>query len=140
MGLSEREQKVLEEMERGLYAEDADLAKRFRQVADQTPERKRQRNTARLLAGALVAVGGLMVVLTGAMLHFPIIGVAGFATTLAGLIIASTGSVGNVSVKAGNGKPGSSDKPEGSAKSGRGARGGFMEYFENRWDDRMNGQ
>jgi len=134
VGLSEREQKVLDEMERGLYAEDADLAKRFRQVADQTPVRKRQRNTARLLAGALVAVGGLMVVLTGAMLHFPLIGVAGFAMTLTGLLIASTGSLNSTASKS------RESNASGRSHSGKGDRGGFMEFFENRWDDRMNGQ
>jgi hypothetical protein len=134
MSLSERERKVLEEMERGLYAEDADLAKRFRQVADQSPQRKRQRNTARLLAGALVAVGGLMVILTGAMVHYPLIGVAGFAMTLTGLIIASTGSL----VKPNSVDGGST--PSGSARSGKGARRGLMQLFEDRWDDRLNGR
>jgi len=134
MSLSERERKVLEEMERGLYAEDADLAKRFRQVADQSPQRKRQRNTARLLAGALVAVGGLMVILTGAMVHYPLIGVAGFAMTLTGLVIASTGSL----VKPGSPAGGSGDAS--SAKQAKGARRGLMQLFEDRWDDRLNGR
>jgi hypothetical protein len=75
-----------------------------------------------------------MVVLTGAMLHFPLIGVAGFAMTLTGLVIASTGSLASASSKS------QESKASGNSRSGKGARGGFMEFFENRWDDRMNGQ
>ena len=133
MGLSERERKVLEELERGLYAEDADLANRFKKVADQTPARKSQRNAARVVAGALVAVGGISVVLVGAITHYMLIGVAGFAMMLGGLVLAST------PVK--NGEAGSvaTAKSGPSPKTAKPKRPDLGSFFEERWDKRING-
>ncbi|MEY4742950.1 MAG: hypothetical protein RIR34_289 [Actinomycetota bacterium] len=133
MGLSERERKVLEELERGLYADDADLANRFKKAADETPVRKTQRSAARMVAGSMVALGGISVVLVGAITHYMLIGVAGFALMLGGLLIASTakpaGAVGSSGAQA--------SSTAGAKKAKRFDLGGF---FEERWDRRMNGQ
>ena len=53
MALSEREQKLLEEMERNLLAQDADLAKALRGPGDSN------RSAGRLVAGVLVFLVGL---------------------------------------------------------------------------------
>jgi hypothetical protein len=133
MGLSERERKVLEELERGLYADDADLANRFKKAAEETPVRKTQRNAARMVAGSMVALGGISVVLVGAITHYVLIGVAGFAMMLGGLVIASSAKPSLAAAQSGDGSTGAG----GSKKAKRFDLGGF---FEERWDKRMNGE
>ena len=133
MSLSERERKVLEELERGLYADDAELANRFRKAANQTPLRKQQRKAGRLIAGALVVLGGLMVVLTGAILQVALIGVAGFAMTLVGLVIATGYWSGSAQAKSVGSKRGLS------GESGTKPKHTISDFFEERWDNRDSG-
>ncbi len=125
MGLSEREQKVLDELERGLYVDDSGLADRLK--AKPAKLAKPQNKAARALAGALVAVAGLSVLLVGLITHYTAIGVAGFAVILFGVVVASSNSTRT--------SPGStSAKPAKSTKPIRGS------YFEDRWDKRINGE
>ena len=124
MGLSEREQKVLDELERGLYADDSGLADRLKSKPAKIS--KPQNKAARALAGALVAVAGLSVLLVGLIAHYTAIGVAGFAVILFGVVVASSNSARTVSGS-------SSEKPSNSAKPTR------KSFFEDRWDKRMNG-
>jgi opacity protein-like surface antigen len=123
MGLSEREQKVLDELERGLYADDSGLADRLK--AKPAKLAKPQNKAARALAGALVAVAGLSVLLVGLITHYTAIGVAGFAVILFGVVVASSNSTRT--------SP-SSTKPAKSTKPSRGS------FFEDRWDKRINGE
>jgi Protein of unknown function (DUF3040) len=138
MGLSERERKVLEELERGLYADDADLANRFKKAAEETPVRKTQRNAARMVAGSMVAVGGISVVLVGAITHYMFIGVAGFAMMLGGLVLAS--SAKPVADGGASGAKNSGAKTGGPAAAKKAKRFDLGEFFEERWDKRMNGE
>ena len=131
MGLSERERKVLEELERGLYAEDADLAKRFKKVADQTPARKVQRSAARMVAGSMIALGGISVVLVGAITHYALIGIAGFAMMLAGLLVASSAAKPTAGSAKAGGAGSTPSKPK---------RPSLNDFFEERWNNRMNGR
>ena len=124
MGLSEREQKVLEELERGLYADDSGLAERLKAQPAKTA--RPQNKGARALAGALVAVSGLSILLVGLITHFTAIGVAGFAVILFGVVVASSNS-SRPNQDAGAGK---------AAKPAKQPRGSF---FEDRWDKRING-
>lgn len=140
MGLSEQERKVLEELERGLYAEDPKLADRIGKTGPK-PEDAHRTPATRMIAGALVAVGGLSVILVGVIAHYTAIGVAGFIMTLAGLVIATSvknnpiGKAGNAT----NGKPkaggNGSAAPQGKGEKPRGGA-----FFEDRWDKRMNGE
>jgi hypothetical protein len=125
MGLSEREQKVLDELERGLYAEDSGLADRLK--AKPVKPAKPHNKAARALAGALVAVAGLSILLVGLITHYTAIGVAGFAVILFGVVVASSNST-RISSGSHSAKP---------AKPARPARGSF---FEDRWDKRINGE
>lgn len=139
MGLSEQERKVLEELERGLYAEDPKLATRMGKV-EPKPEDARRTPATRMIAGTLVAVGGLSVILVGVIAHYTAIGVGGFLMTLVGLVIAT--SVKNTpSGKSGASMGGNSgNKPGGKTKTSKAAKLKPSEFFEDRWDKRMNGE
>lgn len=146
MGLSEHEQRVLDELERGLYAEDELLARRIQKAANQTPDRLKQRSAARRIAGALVALAGLGVILVGAITHYAWMGAGGFVVTLLGLLLATTSGKAvvdvpqePVSVPSGA-RHGSSSNV--SATSSQSAKKSWFsslnDFFEDRWD-RRNG-
>jgi predicted lipid-binding transport protein (Tim44 family) len=115
MGLSEREQQLLEELERGLLEGEKGMAAKAERVGNPA---------AKLIAGALVAVIGLGVLITGVLVQFSIIGVVGFLIMLAGLVVA-TSNIQLPDMSAGSG----SSTPN-SPKPGR-------NFFEDRWDKRQ---
>ena len=114
MALSEREQKLLDELERGLYESDANLANRMKRPSNSSPKK--------LVGGAVVALMGLSLLIVAVVLQFSPMGVVGFLVMLAGLILASsnTGMSGQTKT--------SGSKPRKSAPS-RGT-------FEDRWNRR----
>jgi hypothetical protein len=121
MALSEHEQRVLEELERGLYAEDAKFATKV--ASGGNPAR-------RLVAGALIAVVGLSVLVFAVVIQLMIIGLVAFALMLAGLIVATSTTP----------KPRASAKPASAAapkppKPGKQNPGSF---FEDRWNKRTD--
>ena len=116
MGLSEREQQLLDELERGLYASDSSLAHKLGKPGARSPKR--------IIAGAALAVIGLSLLVVAVILQFALFGVAGFLVMLAGLILATSSN--NTDTPAGAAKP----KPQ-SEKSPR------TSYFEDRWNKRQ---
>jgi predicted lipid-binding transport protein (Tim44 family) len=116
MGLSEREQQLLDELERGLMDSDKGIAAKAKRVGN---------TGAKLIAGALVAVIGLGVLLTGVLIQFSIIGVVGFLIMLGGLVVA-TSNIQLPDMSAGFGQQAPTDSP----KPGR-------NFFEDRWDKRQ---
>jgi hypothetical protein len=118
MGLSEREQQLLDELERGLYASDANLAHKLGKPGAVSPRR--------LIAGGALAVIGLSLLVVAVMLQFALFGVAGFLVMLAGLILATSS---NPSLE----KPAAQMPTAGPAapKSDR------KSFFEERWDRRQ---
>lgn len=128
MALSEREQKLLEELERGLYADDPKLAK-------VTQPRLVSNSAARLIGGALLAVIGISLLVFSVMIQNPVFGVISFALMLLGAMIASaTARAADISRggaknsgPAGGAKPGQTDKKPRSAS-----------FFEDRWDRRQS--
>jgi hypothetical protein len=81
MGLSEREQKLLEELERGLMEGDSSFAAKAQRVGNPA---------GRMIAGALLAIIGLGVLVTGVFIQFAAIGVVGFLVMLGGLVLATS--------------------------------------------------
>jgi hypothetical protein len=146
MGLSEHEQRVLEELERGLYAEDELLARRIQRAANQTPDRLKQRSAARRIAGALVALAGLGVILVGAIIHYAWMGAGGFVVTLLGMLLATTSGKALVDAPKQPVSVSSGSRPGSPAASGNRGAGevkkswfaSLNEFFEERWD-RRNG-
>lgn len=118
MGLSEQEQKLLDELERGFYATDANLASKLGEGRVISPRR--------IIAGAAVAIIGLSLLIVAVMLQVAAFGVVGFLVMLAGLILASS----NVNRTIANSK-----KPA-SVKAAKQA-GQAKNFFEDRWDRRQ---
>jgi hypothetical protein len=118
MGLSEREQQLLDELERGLYASDSNLAHKLGKPGARSPRR--------IIAGGALAVIGLSLLVVAVMLQFALFGVAGFLVMLAGLVLATSSnpSLENLSSQKPSTKP-AAPKPD--RKS----------FFEDRWDKRQ---
>ena len=125
MPLSEQEQRLLDEMERNLYQNDADF------VATVGAGRGRT-NYRGIILGALLVIAGVSTLLIGVGSHLPVIGVLGFAIMFAGVIVALTPS------RAPRGMPA---KPTTTGPSPRDRRsGGFMDSLNERWERRQEGR
>ena len=120
MPLSEQEQRLLEEMERGLYQNDADFVATVGQ-------RRGKPNYTVVVVGALLAVLGIATLLVGVVIHQPLVGVLGFIIMFGGVLLAIA-PPRRLESPAPDRKPGS---PK--AKSP-----GFMDGLGNRWDKRQD--
>ncbi len=80
MPLSEQEQRLLDEMERNLYHNEAD------DVTTVGARRGRANGTAIVLA-AIGVVLGLALLVTGVVIRQPLVGVLGFAAMFAGVVL-----------------------------------------------------
>jgi hypothetical protein len=121
MPLSEQEQRLLEEMERSLYQNDADF------VATVNPRRGKP-NYRILAVGVLVAVLGIATLVAGVIIQQPLVGVLGFAVMFTGVLLAVT--------------PPRSSTPAPAARPTKRASGGsrFMDSLNDRWDKRQDGR
>lgn len=120
MALSEKEQKLLDQLEAALAAEDPHLASTLRGTA----RRKLHRRHAALAGlGFLV---GIVALVAGMQLH-PALSIAGFVLMLASTIIAVS-SWRYVTAD----EPAPATKPKTTAKP-------FMDKMEERWRKRMDG-
>lgn len=129
MGLSEHEQRLLEELERGLYENDSNFAKKVANVPNKAP-------ASRLVGGALLAVVGLSVLVFAAITQWVIFGAVGFIIMFIGVVIGSSnwsssalgGSTGTANPKPKNSDGGSGQAPWGGNKP--------TSFFEERWNRR----
>jgi hypothetical protein len=119
VGLSDKEQQLLDELERGLYASDANLAHKLGKPGARSPKR--------IIAGGALAVIGLSLLVVAVILQFALFGVAGFLVMLAGLFLATSS---NPSLQAPAAKPAAAGKPA-APKADR------KSFFEDRWDKRQ---
>jgi hypothetical protein len=87
MPLSEREQRILEEIERNLYDEDPGFARGVRQRA---PHLTR---SGRLRLGALLFVAGFAILIGFFIFAKPLVGVVAFVAMVSGIVLV-TGSLG----------------------------------------------
>ena len=125
MPLSEHEQRLLDQMERQLYADDPKLASTLRGAAAGLHDRRR------LLLGAAAVVLGMALLIGGVAAPFWPLGVVGFLVMLAGGWLASTGwQLRSTASTAG--------KPTGATPSKAKARPGFMNRIEDRWERRRD--
>ena len=121
MALSEREQRLLEEMERNLYNNEADVVT--------TLGVSRAPNYRAMAIGAIVALAGLVTMLVGVTADLTVVGVVGFAIMFTGVMVA-------VAIP---GKPVESRSTSTSTKSAPGSGAGFMNQLNERWERRSNG-
>lgn len=124
MPLSEHEQRLLDEMERGLYQNDADF------VAKVGGTRVRPTYRAVVL-GILLAVVGIGVLLTGVFVQVIVVGILGFALMLAGVLVAITPSRAK--------RAAAVMEDEQQAPAAKPAQPGFMDKLNERWDKRQEG-
>lgn len=132
MALSEQEQRLLEEMERSLYQNDAD-------VVSTTPKGGPVASAKAVTIIVLSVVVGLAVVVVGMASSYWWIGLIGFVVMIAGIAWALRGS-GSGQAPAGDlprtgsgsgSTPGASDRKRG---------GSFMDRVEDRWERRQDGE
>ena len=121
MPLSEQEQRLLEEMERSLYQNDADFVAAV-------GGRGGRRNYRTVVIGILVAIVGVAAVVAGVVLRQPIIGIAGFVVMFVGVLLALS------SPKRG------APAQESSARRPQQPRQGFMDRLNDRWESRQDDQ
>jgi Protein of unknown function (DUF3040) len=125
MPLSEQEQRLLEEMERSLYQNDADF------VATISP-RQGKTNYTMLAIGVLVAVAGIATLVAGVIVQLPIVGVLGFIVMFVGVLLAVSPPRSTRSTSA----PSSSSKKSTASASSS----SFMDNLNARWDKRQDGR
>jgi hypothetical protein len=127
MPLSEQEQRLLDEMERSLYHNDADF------VATMGARTGARPNYTSLVVGILVAVLGVAALVTGVIIQQPLVGVLGFVIMFAGVLIAVTPrrSGGKAQSRGPVGPSSTAKKPRSS--------GNFMDSLGERWDRRQDG-
>ncbi|UOQ61113.1 DUF3040 domain-containing protein [Leucobacter rhizosphaerae] len=123
MALSEHEQRLLDEMERGFYRSEADVL----QTASTTSRRVNYRS---LVLGIIVAIVGIGVLIGGVAAQLLWLGLIGFAIMLGGVMLML--ARGSESEAIPEQEP-SSSTPQGSRES-------FSERMERRWDERMEGE
>jgi hypothetical protein len=123
MPLSEHEQRLLEEMERSLYQNDADF------VAKVGGKRARPAYRS-IVLGILLAVVGVAVLVAGVYFQQPVVGIVGFVVMFAGVLVAIAPGK-RVAVEPGTAEP--------KGAKAHGAQAGFMDRMNDRWDKRNEG-
>lgn len=124
MPLSEHEQRLLEEMERNLYQNDADF------VATVSGRRGKP-NYRLIVIGALLAVAGVAALVAGVIVQQPLIGVVGFGLMLGGvLIVLSPGRSSDDATASASPATGSAPR--------RPARSSWMDTMTERWERRQD--
>ena len=134
MALTEYEKKILEQMEASLREEDPALASQMSAPAaeEETEPARGPRAPRRIALGLTGAVLGMVVLVAAVSLGYSILsillGVAGFALTVAGILYALS-------------RPGasSSESADESSEHGTGKSSGWSSFIqdqERRWDDR----
>lgn len=130
MPLSEHEQRLLEQMERALYAEDPKFATALRTNASGKASR------SRAALGVLAFLAGIGLLMTGAVTTMVALGVIGFVVMLVGAVMAYTALRGGGAAPAA--ADGSAPKPQKGAPKRQRQAGGFMGNMEDRWRRRRD--
>jgi hypothetical protein len=120
MALSDREQQLLEQMERALASEDPRFASA---LGGSMTNRIATKSIGIAVIGVVVGVASL---LAAVALSIPVLGVLGFLAIVAGFYFANLGAKASPA----KGKPGTPSSPPSS--------GGFMQGLEDRWDRRQD--
>jgi hypothetical protein len=130
--LSEHEQRLLEQMERALYAEDPKFASSLRSTAPRPGSRRRA------AVGVLLALVGAGLLVAGAATSIIPLGVMGFLVMLGGtfLVIRTLRAPAEAAAPAATGKPAAGK----SAKQAKQQpKGGFMDKMDERFRKRREG-
>ena len=143
MPLSEHEQRLLDQIERALYAEDPKFASTVRSTDLRTHMRRRLRRAS------VVLVLGFVLLVGGAVTQRIAVGVIGFVVMLCALLLALSawkrlsGAPAPLRVvgeeQSGGGGGGSRRQPRpGRNRPSGGSGGGFRDRLEERWNRRWD--
>ena len=122
MALSEREQRMLDEMERNLYQNEAD-------IVSTRGATSRHINYRAVAIGTVIAVVGLGLMLWGVSSSIVLLGVAGFVVAFAGAMIAFA--------VPGKPRPARTSSKRGATRPGLGS---LMDQLNARWEQRRRGE
>jgi len=125
MPLSEHEQRLLDEMERNLYKNEADVMS--------TADFRRAPNYTAIAVGVLMGLVGIITMVVGVSLDITVVGVLGFGILFAGVMVA-VAIPGTPSDGAEAPRPSAprATSPAGSAS--------FMDRLNDRWERRERGE
>ncbi len=119
MPLSEQEQRLLDEMERHLMQNDADVVS--------APRDGRSLSYRNIVYGTILVLVGIGGLLGGVVTQLVIVGVLGFVAMLAGVILAVTPTR--------SGSPEAKKKKDSAPKGS--TSGSFMDRMNDRWERRQ---
>ena len=128
MPLSEHEQRLLEQMERALYAEDPKFATSLRSGSAARASR------GRAALGVLVLIAGVAMLMGGVIIPLTPLGVAGFVVMVIGAVLAYSGLRGRPAAET-TVDGVTTDAPPAAAKAPK-STDGFMGRLEDRWRKR----
>lgn len=131
MPLSEHEQRLLEQMERALHAEDPKLASTLRHGSSHSV------NGRQVALGGLAFVLGLAGLIGGVVVSLVVLGVVGFLLMLGGVLM--IGAAFRAPKTAPDFAAGPTTSPNATKTSGakpKQSNGGFMDKMEDRWRKR----
>lgn len=120
MGLTDREQQLLEQMERALASEDPKFASA---LGGSMTNRIATKSIGIAVIGVVIGIASLLAAVTQSI---PALGVLGFLAIVAGFYFANLGAKSSPTT----GKPAKSSKSSTS--------GGFMQGLEDRWERRQD--
>ncbi len=126
MPLSEHEQRLLEQMERALYAEDPKFASSLRSTGPRPGTRRKA------AVGVLTAIVGAALLVTGAATSLIPVGVLGFLVMLAGTFLVITTMRGSSAEAA-------AAAPTVAQPAPKVAKPGFMDRVDERFRKRREG-
>ena len=118
MPLSEQEQRLLDEMERSLYRNDADF------VATVGSHGSRP-NYRMIVIGAILGAPGIAGIVAGVITQLPLLGVVGFLIMFVGVLLALR-------------RWEAPAEPTESAATGYAKHASFMDRMNDRWDKRQD--
>ncbi|CDK01004.1 MULTISPECIES: DUF3040 domain-containing protein [Microbacterium] len=122
MPLSEQEQRLLDEMERHLLRNDADVVSSDREG--------RAINYRNVTLGAIIVLVGIGALVAGVATQLIVVGILGFVAMLGGVVLALTPTRVDITRMP---APGSPSAPR------RATQVSFMDRMNDRWDRRQDG-
>lgn len=134
MALSEHEQRLLDELERNLYSEQADV---LPTATEQAPSV----STRNVVLAILAAAAGLAVIIVAVTLRIVPLGIAAFAMMAIGVALAlgSGGRTGADGASSANDQTRSEQSgPSGPPRAEQ--RSSFMNRLDERWERRQRGE
>ena len=125
MPLSEHEQRLLDEMERNLYKNEADVMN--------TADFRRAPNYTAIAVGVLMGLVGIVTMVVGVSLDITVVGVLGFGILFAGVMVA-------VAIPGTSSDGAEAPRPSAPRATSPAGSASFMDRLNDRWERRERGE